>query len=33
MNEKNNQLKAIINEIAEDEQLYRYAIPTLRRYY
>ena len=31
MNEKNNQLKAIINEIAEDEQLYRYAIPTLRK--
>lgn len=31
MNEKNNQLKAIINEIAEDEQLYKYTIPTLRK--
>lgn len=31
MSEKNNQLKEIINEIAGDEQLYKYAIPALRK--
>lgn len=31
MNEKNNQLKTIINEITGEEQLYKYAIPTLRK--
>ena len=31
MNEKNNQLKAIINEIAGEEQLYKCTIPALRK--
>ena len=29
MNEKNNQLKAIINEIAGEEQLYKCTIPLI----